>query len=236
MSSRPTSARHRPTDHDLMLSRQLEAQLRLSSGDWVLEHETDDVRKHYILGKQLGQPGQFGYALLAEHIATGQLRAVKVINKGKFTRSNDRKIHFKELRSEIDILSKMHHTNVITLWDVFETLNELFIVTELCGGGELFDRIKSQPRGSYSEAAAAGVLRQICSGIAYLHEHCIAHCDLKPDNFLFVDSSPDSVLKIIDFGMSKFVKRRQYFHSLRGTPYYIAPEVIQGQYNEGCDM
>ena len=76
------------------------------------------------------------------------------------------------------------------------------------------------------------MLRQICEGLKYLHSHKIAHCDLKPDNFLFVDSSPDSQLKIIDFGMSKFVKRRQYFHSLRGTPYYIAPEVIKGQYNE----
>jgi serine/threonine protein kinase len=43
-------------------------------------------------------------------------------------------------------------------------------------------------------------------------------------------------VQIIDFGMSKFVKRRQYFHSLRGTPYYIAPEVIKGQYNESCDV
>lgn len=106
---------------------------------------------------------------------------------------------------------------------------------DLCDGGELFDRIKAQPAGSYSEKDAQQVLRQICIGLSYLHRFRIAHCDLKPDNFLFSGGATDT-LKIIDFGMSKWVKRRQYFHSLRGTPYYIAPEVIKGQYNESCDV
>jgi serine/threonine protein kinase len=83
---------------------------------------------------------------------------------------------------------------------------------EICTGGELFDRIKAQPAGSYSEKDAQQVLRQICKGLSYLHKHKIAHCDLKPDNFLFTDKAKDARLKIIDFGMSKFVKRRQYFH------------------------
>jgi len=110
----------------------------------------------------------------------------------------------------------------------------LFIVMELCTGGELFDRIKAQ--GSYSEKDAAEVLRQMCEGINYLHKNKVAHCDLKPDNFLFLNSKADSPLKIIDFGMSKFVKRRKYFKVICGTPYYVAPEVIEGKYAEHCDM
>ena len=138
---------------------------------------------------------------------------MKVVSKTKFSRDQDKKVHFKELRLEIDILRKMKHENIITLYEVFETLNELFIVMEVCEGGELFvrtesgnavresrqgaeagqgthkhalralclssllqDRIKAQPAGSYSEMDAQQVLRQICTGLAYLHKHKIAHC------------------------------------------------------------
>jgi len=123
---------------------------------------------------------------------------------------------------------------VIKLFEVFETETELYIVMELCTGGELFDRIKSQ--GSYSEKDAALVLRQMFEGIKYMHSKGIAHCDLKPDNFLFLSKAKDAPLKIIDFGMSKFVKRREYFQVICGTPYYVAPEVIDGKYSEHCDL
>lgn len=142
-------------------------------------------------------------------------------------------LRVQELRLEIEILRKMRHDNIITMFDVYETMTELFIVQEICVGGELFvrphrhrhqlhtsaaggalrerartgrcwthfcsslrgtancaslsapfrrpqDRIKAQPAGSYSEKDAQQVLRQICTGLAYLHSHKIAHCDLKP--------------------------------------------------------
>lgn len=65
------------------------------------------------------------------------------------------------------------------MYEVFESESELFIVMEVCAGGELFDRIKEQPDGNYSENDAADVLRQIAEGLKYLHAHRIAHCDLK---------------------------------------------------------
>lgn len=207
-----------------------------SKSKFVLSDATDDIHAHYVLGRQLGQPGQFGYALMATHKRTGEKRAVKVMSKCKFSRATDRKIHFDELRTEIEVMKRMNHVNIIKMYDVFETQSELFIVMELCVGGELFDRIKAQPDGSYSERDAVGILKQIAEGIRYLHQHGIVHCDLKPDNFLFSDDRKDSSVKVIDFGMSKFVKRAKYFRSLRGTPYYIAPEVIQGHYKEACDM
>jgi serine/threonine protein kinase len=99
-----------------------------------------------ILGEQIGQPGQFGRAHRATHRATGAPRAVKVVSKTKFSRDQDKKVHFKELRLEIDILRKMKHENIITLYEVFETLNELFIVMEVCEGGELFVRMEGNVR------------------------------------------------------------------------------------------
>jgi len=202
-------------------------------GDWVIG-KTDDINKFYKLGKQIGLPGQFGYAVRAQHLATGEIRAVKVVSKAKFQRAADKEYHYNQLRGEIDVMRQMTHPNVIRFFEAFESDTELFIVMELCAGGELFDRIKAS--GTYSEHDAATALRQIFEGIAYMHSKKIAHCDLKPDNFLYLTTDRNSQLKIIDFGMSKFVRRHQHFRNLCGTPYYMAPEVILEQYNEHSDM
>jgi len=69
-----------------------------------------------------------------------------------------------------------------------------------------------------------------------LHSLGVAHCDLKPENFIFKSRDPSSNLKLIDFGMAKIVRWRRYHRRMNGTPYYIAPEVLKGHYNESCDM
>ena len=205
------------------------------------------------LGKRLGQPGQFGQALQAHNLQTGEVRAVKVISKARFTRHSDQKYHFDSLRAEIDVMKKMQHPNIIKLHEVYESAQDLYLVMECCSGGELFDRIKEQ--GSYSEQDAAAVMRQMTEGIRYMHKSGIAQslhttptthpkhfpfnphphlcplyvsiavcvvvlvsCDLKPDNFLFFSPAKDSPIKIIDFGMSKFVQKRKYFQVICGTP------------------
>lgn len=199
LSERRTEARRLTATSDWAnLPASVKAQLDRRAAQWILEGPTPDINTVYTLAEQLGQPGQFGRAHRAIHKVTGEQRAVKVVSKTKFTRSADKRIHFKELRLEIEILRQMNHENIIKLYDVFETLNELFIVMEICQGGELFDRIKAQPAGSYSEKDAQHILRQICTGLSYLHKHKIAHCDLKPDNFLFETTAKDSKLKIID--------------------------------------
>jgi len=199
---------------------------------WVLE-PTEDIHIPYEFGKRLGTPGQFGYAVEVVHKATGAIRATKVISKKDFSRES-RRIHFENLRNEIEIMKTMSHPNLIKMYEVYETISDLYIVMELCKGGELFDRIKA--KGNLTEKEAAKLLRQIFHAIDYMHSKKCAHCDLKPDNFLFLTADPDSPLKVIDFGMSKFVERRKYFDTLCGTPYYIAPEVIQGKYTIHCDL
>jgi len=211
----------------------VEAKALNTKQNWVIGL-TDRIDKHYKLGARLGEPGQFGYAVRAVHLKSRAERAVKVISKARFARSHDRQFHLQQLRSEIEVMRNMDHSNIIKLYDVFESESELFIVMELCTGGELFDRIKAQ--GSYSERDASAVLRQMFEGLAYMHSKGIAHCDLKPDNFLFFNREPNSPLKIIDFGMSKLVTQRKYFNVLCGTPYYVAPEVIEGKYSEHCDL
>jgi calcium-dependent protein kinase len=190
------------------------SKLKDTSLQWVLKL-TEPIEKYYKFNQRLGQPGQFGYAVLATNIKTGAARAVKVISKARFTRNADIKYHFEQLRDEINVMKSMNHSNIIQLFDVYESSSDLFLVMELCSGGELFDRIKDQ--GAYTEKDASDVLRQMCEGIKYMHNNGIAHCDLKPDNFLFLNQTPNSPIKIIDFGMSKFVQRRKYFQAICGT-------------------
>lgn len=205
----------------------------------ILAGPSENIFDKYDVGRQIGQPGQFGCAHVIINKETGQKLAVKKISKAKFQR--DRNFHYRQLRDEIKIMEEMEpHPNIIQIHEKFEDKNNLWLVLDYCGGGELFDRIKNQPTASYAEKDAAGVLKQMLEGIAYLHQNKIAHCDLKPDNFLFETPAKDAALKIIDFGMSKLVDRpsteRKYLTSFRGTPYYVAPEVLQGKYLEHCDI
>lgn len=195
------------------------------------------IKAKYVVGQQIGQPGQFGTAHVVQEKSTGNKFAAKRIGKSKFSHK-DRQFHFEQLRNEIQIMLSLDHDNIIKIYETFEDARDIWIVMELCKGGELFDRIKNQPTGNYTEKDAAAVLAQMATGIKYLHDNSIAHCDLKPDNFLFQTKSKESPLKIIDFGMSKMVSTNKvkYLTSFRGTPYYVAPEVLQGKYLMQCDM
>ena len=106
----------------------------------------------------------------------------------------------------------------------------------LCTGGELFDRIIKAE--FFSEEVAAKVFKQILESLNYCHSNNIVHRDLKPENFLFVSPDDDADLKIIDFGLSKIMDggRLQRMKTRAGTPYYISPEVLAGNYDVSCDM
>ena len=81
---------------------------------------------------------------------------------------------------------------------------------------------------------------KILSAIKHLHEHEICHRDLKPENFLFSDNTPDAEIKLIDFGLSKrfgtTINPKVKMQTIVGTPYYVAPEVLKGIYDEACDI
>ena len=89
------------------------------------------------------------------------------------------------------------------LYEYFEDEKNVYLVTESCRGGELFDRIIENE--FFSEVQAAKIFKQILQSINYCHKTGIAHRDLKPENFLFETKEADSDLKIIDFGLSKVI-------------------------------
>lgn len=192
---------------------------------------TEPIFKHYRMGDAIGHPGQFGRAREARRIKDGVLCAVKIIAKKRFRHLTNVQAVWQDLRTEIELLKSMDHPNICKIYDVFEDKFNLYLVLEHLGGGELYDRIVERNR--YHEKDSKPIIKQMLEGISYLHQNRIVHCDLKPDNFLF--DSEDN-LKIIDFGMSKRLPRMKFLHDLVGTPYYTAPEVIEGNYTHSADI
>lgn len=132
--------------------------------------------------------------------------------------------------NEVEIMKHMDHPHIVKVYEFFENENHIFIVMELLENGELFDKIKQAQH--FSESQAKKSIREILEAVNYLHKKKIVHRDLKPENILF---SKNDVLKIADFGTSKFFSKTK-MKKTHGTPYYIAPEVINGHYNEKCDV
>jgi len=196
----------------------------------VLERKTADIREHYIIGRRLGQ-GQFGTTFLCTEISTGCEYACKTIPKRKLITKED----VEDVRREIQIMHHLSgHKNVVSIKDVYEDGQAVYIVMELCAGGELFDRI--QEKGHYSEQKAAELIRIIISLVAMCHSLGVMHRDLKPENFLLWDKEDDLSIKAIDFGLSVVFKPGQVFTELVGSPYYVAPEVLHKRYGPEADV
>jgi serine/threonine protein kinase len=119
------------------------------------------------------------------------------------------------------------HPNVISLHDVYEDVNGVHLILELCSGGELFDRIIGRER--YSEFDAAAIISQIAGGLKALHKANIIHRDLKPENCLFTDRKEDSTLKIMDFGLSSVEDFSDPIVALFGSIDYVSPEALSRQ-------
>ncbi len=173
-----------------------------------------------------------GIVRLVTHRETGVNYAVKCLDIGLV----DSVEGLRQLRNEIFIMCQLDHPNIVRIEEVYESTNEIYILQELCHGGDLFDRLDEQPDFHYTEAQCARLVKQMVSAVRYLHSKGIIHRDLKLENFLFSNQEPDSELKMIDFGLSKHFELGQSLHDKVGTPYTVAPEIIQGAYDEKCDV
>jgi calcium-dependent protein kinase len=192
-----------------------------------IEEVYDGVHDGPVLGS-----GVSGLVRLAKHIATGVKYAVKCLDLGLV----GTKAGLEQLREEIFIMCQLDHPNIVRLEEVYESHSEIYLVQELCLGGELFDRLDEQPDYHYTESECARLVKQMLSAVRYLHSKGIIHRDLKLENFLFSSTATDSELKMIDFGLSKHFRFGEVHHEAVGTPYTVAPEVIRGTYDERCDI
>ncbi len=137
--------------------------------------------------------------------------------------------------NEIGILKEIDHPHVLNIIEYFEKNDNLYIVTEYLDGGELFEKIEEC--NNFSEIEAALIMKQILSAVSYMHKKNTCHRDLKPENIILEERGKDKLsLKIIDFGTSRKIGKDEKLRSKMGTPYYIAPEVLQLNYDSKCDI
>lgn len=180
-------------------------------------------KAHYDFGKTLGA-GAFGVVCQAENKDTGENDAIKVIVKSKLSSESQ----WESIMDEFRILEPLDHPGIVKMREWFESKDKLYMVTELCTGGELFDRIIDH--GSFTEVDAARMLRQVADSVQYLHHRNIVHRDIKPENLLYKypsenDSAP---LMLCDFGVAKsLMSSQEVIMSGAGSLGYAAPEIFR---------
>jgi calcium-dependent protein kinase len=113
----------------------------------------------------------------------------------------------------VEILKGLDHPNIVRALETFDIHGRLYIVMELCGGRDLYSR------DPYTEDEARRIMVQLCQAIAYLHLKGIVHRDLKYENIMFADDSPNSEVKLIDFGLSQKFASGEHLHDTVGTVY-----------------
>ena len=204
-----------------------------------------DITQFYEVIKKIGE-GSYGKIYKVKNKQSGDIRAMKQIIKSKIPDIN-------KFQNEIKILAMVDHPNIVRLFEVIEDDKYFNLFQELCTGGELLKKIQTT---QLKEKEIARIFNEIMSAVAYCHEKGIVHRDLKLENILFASESPDSPVKIIDFGFSVLLGKNDInkeknnsdngsnlkkfgfkrMKSKVGTLYYISPEIIKGNYDEKCDI
>ena len=187
---------------------------------------------NYEVIKQLGKGG-YGKVYEVKNKKSGEIRACKHLSKLSIK-------NLEKFQREINILINSDHPNIIRIFEIFESQRSLYIVMEECKGGEIFDRIIEhiQSKQMYSEKDAAEMFRQVMSSIEYCHKNGICHRDLKPENLLYLNEGPEknNPIRVIDFGLSQYISPDKKLSTKVGTAYYVAPEILKGEYTEKCDV
>ncbi|XP_075694302.1 serine/threonine-protein kinase 33 [Rhinoderma darwinii] len=215
---------------------------RSSSAENKVPHTRMDdeaaIQQIYTFGKKLGQ-GSFGVVIEATHRETGKKWAIKKVHREKAGSSA-----VKLLEREVSILKRVNHDHIIHLEEVFETPKRVYLVMELCEGGELREILHRRKR--LLESETRHVIHSLAVAIAYLHKKDIVHRDLKLENILVQsgDRAEGEVMmlniKVTDFGLAVQkggVGSENMLQSTCGTPVYMAPEVINAHdYSQQCDI
>ncbi|RCV45502.1 hypothetical protein SEVIR_9G463200v4 [Setaria viridis] len=183
----------------------------------------------YELLRPIGS-GAYSQVWLGRHRARGAEVAVKEIAMERLS-SKLRE----SLLSEVDILRRIRHPNVIALHDSIKDHGRIYLILEYCRGGDLHGYLQRHKR--VSETVAKHFIRQLASGLQMLRDNNVVHRDLKPQNILLVENNENSLLKIADFGFAKFLQPFALAETLCGSPLYMAPEVMQAQkYDAKADL
>jgi serine/threonine protein kinase len=174
------------------------------------------VTKGWHVGAALGE-GAFGRVYEVSRPSDGVKAACKNMELP------DNEVEKLAIDNEFKIMKALDHPSIVKCFDAWESTTHAFLTLELMTGGELFDRIITLKK--FSEMMAADVTYQCLKALQHMHSKGIVHRDLKPENLLLADATPESVVKVTDFGLSHLMDAEsKLMTEVCGTLAYIAPE------------
>ncbi|XP_053405951.1 serine/threonine-protein kinase ULK3-like isoform X1 [Mercenaria mercenaria] len=185
--------------------------------------------KEFVFTEKLGS-GTYATVYKAyRKSGSREVAAIKCVLKSSLNKAST-----ENLLTEIALLKKLKHENIVELKDFQWDDTYIYLIMEYCSGGDLSRFIRS--KRMLPEHIVRKFLRHIVSAMKFLRDNSVAHMDLKPQNIL-CSSSSDPVLKIADFGFAKHLYQDDTLHALRGSPLYMAPEIIcRGKYDARVDL
>ena len=174
--------------------------------------------ENYILGKELGK-GSFAIVRLGINKINKKKYAIKIYSKISLFDNQKKTI----IKNEISILKKLNHENIMKMYEIIDTPNNLYLILEYINGISLLQYIKNMSDHKINEKKCKILFYQIVKGINYCQLKNICHRDIKLENILLIDNSK---IKIIDFGFGIITNNNTYHKFFCGTPSYMSPEVI----------
>jgi calcium-dependent protein kinase len=188
-----------------------------------------DLRKKYEYICMLGNGGFGKVRLYRDKFCKDMKYAIKTIKKEYLGE------HLREtILEEVKILRELDHPNIVKYYETYEDEHYIHIVMEYLHGEDLFKVITMKSYNQYNEVDAAEIISYLLKALGSIHNKAIVHRDLKPENILFSVPGDYQTLKLIDFGLSAHVVAKN--RKSVGTPFYMAPEIIDGNYSYKTDI
>lgn len=189
-----------------------------------------DIRSIYKFKQVIGG-GQYGTVRVGyrANVEPKKLVAIKSIKK-----NNVKEFDIDCMMKEVELLSMLEHPNIIKFHETYNDEFYFHVVMDLCKGKDVFDTMIDD--GIISESKVNSIVYKLISAVYYCHQMGICHRDIKPENILFEDEKNEGDIKLLDFGLSQKYINTEKMRTILGTPYYVAPEVLTGEYDERVDM
>jgi len=189
-----------------------------------LSYNQGDVFEKYEKMYDIGS-GAMGSIACVRRRNSKKKYALKTIHMGEFE-----SLLRNSLLNEISIIRSLDHPNIVKAYEVFRQNKNIYLIMQVLSGGDLNER---KP---YTELQSKKILKHILSAVKYMHNHGVIHRDLKFENIMFENNSPDAFIQVIDFGLSARYNALTLNNSMVGTILTMSPQVLEKKYSKECDL